>query len=520
MKSVALVFALAFCASAVAAPPPAPSLSVQATDIRQLEFSYGIVPGVQWYELWFRAAPGAAWVKYQERAAQRGPLFRIGVPVHLLDWRLARYYVNACNSSGCSASNEVDVDGEQLVAMGYLKPNAPTGHRYFGSNVAVSADGKTVAVLASEQLGGQQGSATVHVYRKTTATSGWRREARLLPSTVQSATAQPYLGDPIALSGDGNLLVLGTWTESGGGDSERGAVYVFRRSGTTWRLAQKMSGTDFDGNRFGYVVKVDDAGRTLAVSHRYLLGGYPPAPGTVEIFRDPEDASDQFVHYKKLEVPSAGGGVTAWCDAVALSGDGNTLVRGCGNSTSQFHVMQLHTGPDFTEGRRLAGGGTADGIDISYDGKVILFQEANYAGVYRLFSSGWASDGWFESINGTGPAGRRHLALSRDGKIAAYGSSVEYTVGLGPVYPPHQAGDENSGSGGVAVYERKTSGWVLRRLVKPGSTHASWTGHSVALGDNGRILVVGAPFDPSAAAGIDGDREDASMPERGAVWIY
>jgi hypothetical protein len=42
----------------------------------------------------------------------------------------------------------------------------------------------------------------------------------------------------------------------------------------------------------------------------------------------------------------------------------------------------------------------------------------------------------------------------------------------------------------------------------------------VALGDNGRVLAVGAPFDPSAATGIDGDRDDASAPERGAVWMY
>jgi hypothetical protein len=75
-------------------------------------------------------------------------------------------------------------------------------------------------------------------------------------------------------------------------------------------------------------------------------------------------------------------------------------------------------------------------------------------------------------------------------------------------------------SGGVTVFERKSSGWVLRRWIKPGSTHEQWFGFAVALGDNGRILAVGAPYDPSAATGIDGDREDDSMPERGAVWIY
>jgi hypothetical protein len=43
---------------------------------------------------------------------------------------------------------------------------------------------------------------------------------------------------------------------------------------------------------------------------------------------------------------------------------------------------------------------------------------------------------------------------------------------------------------------------------------------SVSLGDNGKTLVVGAPFEPSNAIGIDGDQTDTSAPERGAVWLY
>ena len=168
---------------------------------------------VNWYELWFRANPGAQWVYYARTPAQR-PLFRIGTSVHLLDWRLARYFVKACNSGGCSQSNEVGVDGEQLAAMGYIKPRAPTGPLFFGTSIALSADGKTLAVLTAENLGGRDRSAAVHVYRKTTSTSGWRREARLWPTTVQANTVTFFSGDSIALSGDGNLLVLGNWLES------------------------------------------------------------------------------------------------------------------------------------------------------------------------------------------------------------------------------------------------------------------------------------------------------------------
>src|SRR3954469_14245589 len=90
--------ALVACATAAAAPPAAPVITAGATDIKQLEFNWTPVTRVNWYELWFKANPGAQWVKYAETPAQR-PRFRISASVHLLDWQTARYFVKACNPS-------------------------------------------------------------------------------------------------------------------------------------------------------------------------------------------------------------------------------------------------------------------------------------------------------------------------------------------------------------------------------------------------------------------------------------
>ena len=272
MKSIvlALASAFAFAPVAFAAPPDAPTITVAATDIKQLEFNITPVTRVNWYELWFKANAGAPWVYYARTPAQR-PLFRINTSVHLLDWRQARYLVKACNPSVCSQSNEVGVDGEQLAAMGYIKPNRPTGQLFFGTSIALSADGKTLAVLAAAQLGGYERSAVVYVYRKTTSTSGWRREAQLLPSTVQSNTVTFFAGDSIALSGDGNLLVFGNWLERRGNNSADipGAVYLFRRTGSTWALGQKLMTEARTSDFFGKIVKVDDAGRTLVIARSF-----------------------------------------------------------------------------------------------------------------------------------------------------------------------------------------------------------------------------------------------------------
>ena len=77
-----------------------------------------------------------------------------------------------------------------------------------------------------------------------------------------------------------------------------------------------------------------------------------------------------------------------------------------------------------------------------------------------------------------------------------------------------------TGSGLVTVYHHTPGGWRLRSQLKPNNSAIQGFGQSVSLGDNGRLLVVGAPFEPSNARGIDGDQTDTSAPERGAVWLY
>ena len=506
MKSLVAVIACVFSPVVLAAPPPAPELSVAATNIRQLEFSWEPVPGVARYELWFRAAPGAQWGKYTEQPAQRAPLFRIGVPVHLLDWRVARYLVKACNPSGCTASNEVGVEGLPLTAIGFFKPYSAVAQQHFGSHIALSADGKAMAVLASETLGASQNSVVVYVYRKTTSSSGWRREARLIPSVAQRNSSQPFLGDPIAISGDGNLIALGVFKENQPGAStprETGAVYLFRRSNSAWTISQKLTRDSYEGDQFGFAVKLDDAARTLVVSH---------GPGTLEIYR--ATGSNPFAYDATLPVPADN---VAGCRGIALSGDGGTLLRGC-LRPPLGHRVQILTGPGFNE-ITTAPGGSTDGYDINYDGTLFLVQEGGWAAAWRRGPNGLTLDGNLSNFDEGLHYSRKHIAISRDGKIAAVGNWIDDTAGMGPVYFNYPRGETPSGV--VVIHQRKgDNNWVIRRAIKPGSMNVGWFGHTIALGSNGRILAVGAPYDPSNASGIDGDRDDSSAPERGAVWLY
>jgi len=521
MKSVILVLTSALVSVALAAPPAAPTITVAASNIKQLQFDITPVTGVNWYELWFKANAGAQWVNYAQTPAQR-PRFRIGISVHLLDWQQARFFVKACNPSSCSQSNEVGVFGQQFAAMGYFKPTTTQENQFFGDAFAVSGDGMTMAVNAQQKIVSGSGLAVLHIFRKASAGSGWSLDARLLPKPDVKENDAISIRDAIAVSRDGKLVVFANSMEYG----NTGGVYLFRRDETGWRQAQRIVGHSPD-DMFGINVKLDSAGKTLVIEHNQDGGLH--REGTLDVYQDPDDGSDQFVFATKVRMPEVDDVSRGWCRAIALS-DAGHIARVCytGNfvSWTESHFTQVLTATSsaplqYVETARLPGG-AGDEVALDSAGKRLLVQDleddgqmvTNPAVIYRRDSSGWVREG---TLLVSPSALLNHSAISGDGKIVALGSPDDTHVGRGPLFPPYQMG---IGSGTVAVYELRASGWALRRFLKPDRDRDSNFGSEVALDQNGHTLAVGAPYDTSNAIGIDGDRDDDSSGRRGAVWLY
>jgi len=512
------LIALVSFALPVLAAPGAPVVTVGA-DLKMLQFDWDAVPTSSRYELWFKANDGSPWVKYTDVAGGRTERVRINVSVHLLDWRAAKYRVAACNSSGCTSSAEVQVTDLANDAIGYFKPNTPAYANSYGSAVALSADGRTFAVQSGENRGDAVDSVSVHVYRKPSATSGWQYEAQLLPTVAQSYTTQPYFGgNPLALSGDGNLLAFGVPTE-GADESNNyiglGAVYLFRRSGTGWQLAQKLVGDPIPGDSFGTQVELDDAGSTLAITHhRKAPDEVELARGTTDIYRN-DGAGWQYV--RTLSVPRGANGYNDACYSVSLSGDGQTLFRTCTDGNYVTGVVQVFRAPTWEPDTGVSYAG-ATWVDSTYDGgRFVVRNQHNLTGVYDLRAGAWTQDGQFTT--GKQNYMGANLAISRDGAIVAGGDYFDTLSNTGIVYP----GTQQNGtvhSGAIFVYERRSFGWNLRRIVKPVVQREQAFGTVLALGDRGRILAVGSFADESAASGIGSDPTDASAPGRGAAWLY
>ena len=171
--------------------------------------------------------------------------------------------------------------GEGWTQQAYIKASNPGGNDRFGTAVALSADGNTLAVSAMWEasaatgINGNQDDDSIPqagaAYVFTRAGNAWSQQAYIKASnTGRAATGgEDDFGDgdqfgySLALSGDGNTLAVGAITEDSRASSinnpafqdndsavSSGAVYVFTRTGSTWSQQAYVKGSNTDAGDF------------------------------------------------------------------------------------------------------------------------------------------------------------------------------------------------------------------------------------------------------------------------------
>jgi len=384
----------------------------------------------------------------------------------------------------------------------YLKASSPSGGDAFGSTVALSADGSTLAVgapfeaSASSGVDGDEDDDTEPsagaVYVFTRNGTSWEQQAYLKAS---AADADDFFGVSIALSADGSVLAVGAEGEDGSasginGDEsdktayESGAVYLFRRSGAVWQQADYIKASNAEvGDHFGGAVSLSADGLFLAV------GAYWEDSAATGAGGDQDDGS----------VDSAG--------AVYLFGfDGSAWQQ-----TTYLKGPSSHESDSFGAAVSLA----ADGQTLA----VGAVGEADFTGAVHVFQKG--DGGWAEvtsltaSNAGVADEFGYHLQLAADGQTLAVGAALEASKG------PDSPSDDSAPEAGAAYVFRESGGvWSEFALIKASNAEAGDRfGWSVSLAAQGETLVVGATREASAATGIDGDQADNTASRAGAAYV-
>lgn len=488
--------------------PDAPALELSLSQVKQFDFAWTEASGAEEYQLLESADTGAPFVPVGEPVGDLQT--SLTVPLH---FRLnASYKLLACNSNGCTESNVVEVNGPLVEAIGYVKASVSGASDLFGSSVALSSDGRTLAVGAyqADSNNGENAGA-VYVYVRDDE-DAWSQQARI---EADNADANDHFGISVSLSSDGDTLAVGAYQEASGatgigGDqaddsaADAGAAYVFARDGQgAWSQSAYVKASNTDaGDNFGSSVALSGDGDTLAVgayreaSSATGIGGDQTdnsaySAGAVYVFaRAGQNAWSQQAYVKSSNIEE----FDSLGSSVALSNDGNTLAVGA---------------PGEDSGATGIGGDAADN-SVYNAGAVHVFARDGQ-GAWSQAAYVKASNPGIDDIFGSS------VALSGDGETLAVGTDWEDSSATG--IGGDDSDDQTQNAGAVYVFVFKNS-WLAEAYIKPSNTNENdFFGHSIALSSDGDTLAVGAPVEDSGAAGIGGDQQ-ASASSNGATYVF
>jgi hypothetical protein len=395
--------------------------------------------------------------------------------------------------------------GRGWQAQAYIKAsNTQTGDA-FGSWLALSYDGSTLAVgapgedSAATGINGDQasnarpGSGATYVF--TRAGSSWSQQAYLkAPNPGVNANF-----GRVAMSGDGNLLAvsaIGEDSGSGGIDgnsastsaTDSGAVFLFARSGSTWAQQTYIkAATPMQSSHFGTALAFSHLGDTLAVGAPEEFIG-----GACYVF---VKSGATWLQQARV-TPSVSDPEDHFGFSVDVSDPGDTLAVGAIGEKS----IAVGIGGDPTDNT------------VSQAGAAYLFERSGTA---------WSQQVYLKPsvVNSGGEFGTA-VRLSGPGDLLAITAPGDGSDNIGMTLSPNNA--SNAATGAVYVYARNGSGWGTRSFLK--SMHPRTFDHlggsGLAMSGDGSVLAVGSTADPSNATGTNGDQNNDSAPNAGAVHIF
>jgi hypothetical protein len=480
-------------------PPAAPNVALDV-DLKKLIFSWDELPGATHYRLLENADGHSGFTQVGANIPAGTTSVTRVVPVHLFDFANALFIVEACNAVGCSGSTEINVMNAAIEAVGMIaNPATPSGCS-FGSQIALSADGQTMAVAdpceASNATGidGNQynnlapGSGAVYILLYNDGQ--WSTQAYIKAS---NSDVDDFFGESIEISANGRMLAVSAWREdsdANGIDGEQsdnsaqnaGAVYLFRSDGVNWTQEAYIKASSSDPNdRFGGSMALSADGHTLAVtatgedSSATGLNGDSSDNSAIDtgaayIFRFDGATWTQQAYIKGDYWDPEGELGYGYGAGVALSADGDTLAVGRSVADDDCCWIQMY--------------------------------------LYRYEVDEWMQEELLDSPNpGMVEVSSGFFVspeLDANGDLLAYG--VE---------------DLNGERGAVHMFRFSDDSWSYETLIESSNSDVEdFFGDELALSADGLALAVSAPRESSGATAVNGDQNDNSLANAGAVYIF
>ncbi|MBN2550018.1 MAG: hypothetical protein JXB15_12720 [Anaerolineales bacterium] len=319
----------------------------------------------------------------------------------------------------------------------------------FGASVAISGDGNTILVGAPDaNVGGFDDQGAAYVFVKSGGTwADWSQQRKLTISVHEG----DQMGSAVALSDDGNVALIGAPMATVGGQSAQGMALIFTRSGINWtQTGIYVSPTGTAGDNFGTAVAMNGGGFTALVSSTETVSGH----------------ANQGAVY--LLVYSGG----AWTV-------GSPIVASDGQAEDYFGIsVAINDGGNLA----LIGAFLKDINGKVDQGAAYIFQYNLGSWTGRMFTEGDAGDNFGKSV-----------AISDLGTIYLVGAMRADIQG-------------RADQGKAYLFSNQNNDWTALRAIFTAQDGKSsdYLGHSVSINGGGNMALLGAPGHNWGGASDDG----------------
>jgi len=367
-----------------------------------------------------------------------------------------------------------------------------------GYSVAISADGNTAVVGAPGDNGG---IGAVWIFTRNG--NAWTQQGNKLIGTGFAGSSRQ--GYSVSISADGNTVAVGGPDDPVGDNG--GSTWIFTRNNGVWtQQGNKLigAGAESNGATQGLSVAISGDGNTV------VIGGGSPGGGvaivTSWVFVRNNGIWTQQGTYL---VGGTGGDLSESSGvSVAINADGNTIIMGEPNNgaTGAVWIFKRSAGVWTHEADELVGtGGTGDGlignglfqgtsVSLSADGNTAIVGGSNdgYGGgavwVFARANGVWRQKG--NKLVGTGAVGGAYqgysVSLSADGNTAIVGGLLDsLNVGASWVYFQNVSFTWNG---------NESSDWMDAN---------NWSGGIVPGINNDVVIPAGTTFSPIVYSGTN-----------------
>ena len=384
----------------------------------------------------------------------------------------------------------------------------PQGTQAFDHVVPLYARTNAQYMLQSCNAAGCINSTSVGVAAELVESIGYLK--------ASNTDAGDRFGEVVSLSEDGMTLAIGAIGEASdipgidGDESsdladDAGAVYVFVRDGNSWmqQAYVKASNPEPDDS-FGTSLDLSADGNTLVVG---------------ALREDGNLASSGIGGFDNNSSMDSG--------AVYVF----TRVNGVWNQQAYLKASNTGVGHNFGSSVDLAASGdwlaigafseNSDATGVDGDPFNTLAPLAGAVFIFRRDDTTWAEEAYIKASNTD--ANDRFgsvVSLNAVGDTLAVGAPAERSAAQG--IDGDQFDDSQLRTGAAYVFARiDDETWTQQAYIKASnSAESDQFGFDLDLSADGDTLVVGAPNESSNATGVDGNEDDNSLQNAGAVYLF